>query len=190
MTRRALLGGILAATASQACAAEQDNPPSFNTARHQFTLLRPARQLPPVPLVGLDGRATDLAALSGRVTLVNFWASWCAACRSELPVLERLHIAMANQGVRVVAISVDRDGRNTVAPFLRALNVRRLPVYLDPEGLVAHSDRDNSRNAAFALYGMPISYLIDRAARVVGYMPGDADWMSPAGRNLLAYYAA
>jgi thiol-disulfide isomerase/thioredoxin len=189
VTRRVVLGGLLAVAVSQARAAERSGPPSFHTARHQFTLLRPTRTLPPTRLVSLDGRAADFAALRGRVTLVNFWATWCAACRTELPMLERLHVTMADQGVRVAAISVDQGGRNTVAPFLRALNIRRLPVYLDPEGLVAHADRENRRNAPFALYGMPISYVIDRAGRIVGYLPGEADWTSPESRNLLAYFA-
>jgi thiol-disulfide isomerase/thioredoxin len=190
VTRRAALGGLLAAGASRAFGAERDNPPAFETERRQFTQLRPARSVPPTRLVGLDGRAADLVAQLGKVTLVNFWASWCPACRTELPILERLHVTMADQGVRVVAISMDRDGRNAALPFLRKLNIRRLPVYLDAEGLVAYADRDNHRNAPFALYGMPISYVIDREHRIVGYLKGEADWTSPAARDLLAYYAA
>jgi thiol-disulfide isomerase/thioredoxin len=188
ITRRAVLGGVLAAVAVPAAAAERDHPPTFRTVRHQFTLVRPARLLPSLRLVGLNGRATDLT-LPGQVTLVNFWATWCAACRTELPILERLSGTMADRGVRVIAISVDQGGRDTVAPFLRSLNIRRLAIYLDPEGLIAHSDRENRRNAPFALYGMPISYVIDRAGRIVGYLPGEADWTSPEGHALLAHYA-
>jgi thiol-disulfide isomerase/thioredoxin len=189
ITRRAVLGGMLAALSAPARAAERDHPPPFHTVRHQFTLVRPARTLPSIRLVDLDGRATDLSALLGQVTLLNFWATWCAACRTELPILERLSVTMAGRGVRVAAIAVDQEGRNKVAPFLKSLNIRRLPVYLDPHGLVAYSDRENRRNAPFALYGMPISYIIDRAKRVVGYLPGEADWTSSEGRNLLAHYA-
>jgi thiol-disulfide isomerase/thioredoxin len=190
MTRRAALGGLLTAAASRAFAAERDKPPAFETAHRQFTQLRPARIVPPTRLIGIDGRAADLVAQLGKVTLVNFWASWCPACRTELPILERLHVTMADQGVRVVAISVDREGRNAVLPFLRRLNIRRLPVYVDAEGLVAYTDRENIRNAPFALYGMPVSYVIDRDHRIVGYLKGEADWTLPAARDLLAYYAA
>jgi thiol-disulfide isomerase/thioredoxin len=190
MTRRAVLGGLLAATSARAFATERTDPPAFESARRQFTLLRPVRTVPPVRLVGADGRTSALTAHLGNVTLVNFWASWCPACRIELPLLEQLHVAMADRGVRVVAISVDRDGREAPVAFLRKLGIRRLPVFFDPEGLVAYTDRDNRRNAPFALYGMPISYVIDHAQRIVGYLPGEADWTTPAGRNLLAYYAA
>jgi thiol-disulfide isomerase/thioredoxin len=185
LSRRTVLAGIVSTAAAPVCA--QDRPPRFETARRQYTLLRPARPLPPLRAKGLDGRAADLAALDGRVTLINFWATWCPACVNELPVLERLHLS--NKGVRVIAISVDREGApEKVARYLRKLNVRRLPVYLDPEGVIAYADRDNERNAPFALYGMPISYVIDRTGRIAGYFPGEADWMSPAALNLLDYY--
>ena len=66
VTRRAVLGGLLAATASRASAAGPDSPPSFDGARRQFTELRPLRSVPPTRLVGVDGRAADLARCSGR----------------------------------------------------------------------------------------------------------------------------
>jgi thiol-disulfide isomerase/thioredoxin len=142
---------------------------------------------PPLRPTGLDGRAADLGALEGRVTLINFWATWCPACVNELPILERLHLS--DNGVRVIAIAVDREGGpQKVLRYLQKLNVRRLPVYLDPEGVIAYADQNNERKAPFALYGMPISYVIDRAGRIAGYFPGEADWMSPAALKLLDYY--
>lgn len=165
----------------------QERPPRFETARRQYTLLRPARPLPPLRAKGLDGRVAEIGVRDGEVTLVNFWATWCPACVNELPSLERLH--RSNRGVRVIAISVDRDGGpERVQRYLKKLNIRHLPVYLDPDGAIAYADRDNERKAPFALYGMPISYVIDRAGRIAGYFPGEADWMSPAAHNLLDYY--
>jgi thiol-disulfide isomerase/thioredoxin len=187
LTRRAALAGLLAATATPARA--QNRPPRFETLQRQFTLVSPVRTLPSLRVQALEGKPLDLAALAGNVTLVNFWATWCPACVNELPILERLHFG--NHGVRVVAISVDREGgRDRVARYLKKLNVRKLPVYLDPGGAVAYADRDNARGAPFALYGMPISYVLDRAGRVSGYLAGEADWTSPEALNLLRYYAA
>ena len=185
LSRRTAVAGLLSAVAAPARA--QDRPPHFETARRQYTLLRPARTPPPLRPTGLDGRAVDLGALDGRVTLINFWATWCPACVNELPILERLHLS--DNGVRVIAISVDREGGSQrVLRYLQKLNVRRLPVYLDSEGVIAYADQNNERKAPFALYGMPISYVIDRAGRIAGYFPGEADWMSPAALNLLNYY--
>jgi hypothetical protein len=58
---------------------------------------------------------------------------------------------------------------------------------LDPNGNVAYSDGGNSRNAPFALYGMPITYLIASSGLIVGYMPGAADWSTAAAKDLIEH---
>ncbi len=57
----------------------------------------------------LDGTATSLTALRGHPVLVNVWATWCEPCRHELPVLAAVHQANRDRGLRVVALSVDRE---------------------------------------------------------------------------------
>jgi thiol-disulfide isomerase/thioredoxin len=193
MSRRTVIGGLAAAAAlpaSRSFAASEppNNPPRFETAGYQFTILRPARIVPSIRLTRLDGSARDLTALRGKVVLLNFWATWCAACRTELPMLDGLQATMAETGLQVVAVSVDRGGRKAVEPYVRRLNIRHVQICLDPDGLLGYSDKENRAQAPFALYGMPISYVIDSAGRIVGYMPGAADWTSKAGQDLLRYY--
>lgn len=189
--RRALrgVGGALAATIVSRCptTARADGPGLFASARHQFTLLRPVRIVPPVLLTRIDGAVVDFSSLRGKVVLVNFWATWCPACRSELPALERLQAAMGGADFEVVAISVDRDGAAIVAPFLKRLGIRRLPVYLDAAGRTW--SKDGSDGAPFTLYGMPISYLINPEGRIEGYLAGDADWLSDDARSLIESYS-
>jgi thiol-disulfide isomerase/thioredoxin len=184
------IAGAAALTAPRSSAANErpNNPPRFDAAGYQFTILRPARIVPSIRLTRLDGSTRDLTTLRGKVVLLNFWATWCAACRTELPILDRLQATMADTGLQVIAVSVDRGGRKVVEPYVRALNVRHVQIYLDPDGLLAYSDKENRMQAPFALYGMPISYAIDSAGRIVGYMPGAADWTSKAGQDLLRYY--
>ncbi len=114
MLRRAIRGGLgvtaAALVSDVSRRALAGDAALFGGARHQFTLLRPVRTVPPVSLMRVNGSAIDFASLRGKVVLVNFWATWCPACRSELPALERLQIAMGGAGFEVVAISVDRDG--------------------------------------------------------------------------------
>jgi len=194
VARRAVLGGALGALGAAlvphfSALAHSDGPPPFETARHQFTILEPARIVPPIPIAALDGATATLASFPGKVVLVNLWATWCPACRTELPLLDRLQQSAGRDDLQVVAISVDRVGCKKVAPFVRRLNVRPLAIYLDPEGRVARARDDDNPAVPFARYGMPISYLIDRAGRVRGYLAGEADWTSEAARNLIAYYA-
>jgi thiol-disulfide isomerase/thioredoxin len=184
---RALIGTSISLAARVATAAEDTSIPSFESGRYQFAILRPQIELPPIRLFGLDGRTIDLSSLRGKPILLNFWATWCAACRTELPILDRLFEQNRRSGLQVIAVSEDRSDRETVTRFLRINKIEALPVYRDPNGYVAFSDRDNEKKAPFALYGMPITYLITASGRVVGYMPGAADWMSQSASELIEY---
>ena len=179
---------MLASIATRAHAfAQESNIPDFRSGRYQFTILRPRQLLPSIRLFQLDGKTTDLSSLRGRPILLNFWASWCEACRAELPILDRLQEEHRHTGLQVIAVSEDRADRAIVERFVGKLEIRNLPIYLDPNGYVAFSDVDNKRRAPFALYGMPITYAIAVSGWIVGYMPGAADWTSAAAADLIEF---
>lgn len=167
-------------------AQSQENPPIFRTSRYQFTFIRPVEKLRPVVLNDLRGRATSLAAAPGKVLLINLWATWCEACRIDLPMLERFHVAMGDR-VAVAAISMDRRGTE-VKSYLEKLSIHRLPILLDPNGRLASNSAEPS--AQLTAYGLPITYLIDPAGQLEGYIAGAADWLADDAQKLLAYYSS
>ena len=178
------LGG-LQFMANASLAEEFDNPPVFATPRHQFTMIEPAMQMPVVILMDGAGRPTRLAATLGKILLLNFWATWCEACQEDLPLLERFHDALGEQ-VRVAAVSTDAaEERGRIKPYLNRLNIRSLPIYLDPEGRLA-----SNSSAPFSLsWGMPVTYLITPSGRLAGYILGVVDWLTDDAQKLLEYYA-
>lgn len=189
--RDVILSGLIGSVTSLAkpaiAAAQTLDIPTFESGRYRFTVIRPQQRLPSIRLFRLEGGTVDLSSLRGKPTLLNFWASWCAACRTELPVLERQYRSAWRGNLHVAAVSEDRGSRGTVERFVKALELQVLPVYLDPNGYAAYSDSANQRNAPFALYGMPITYLIASSGLIVGYMPGAADWSSQAANSLIEY---
>jgi len=102
------------------------------------------------------------------VVLLNFWATWCPPCRQEMPSMTELHHALAKRGVRVVAISVDRDPQ-ALAAFVREYN---LPFR------VLH-DADSNVSHRYGVYRYPESFIIDRTGTVRRHVVGAIDWMSP-----------
>lgn len=102
-------------------------------------------------------------------------------------MLERLGLIIGPSHLEVVAVSIDKAEKPAVAAFLKSVGVTRLQPFLDPEGRIAkHVNEDAS--SPFVLYGMPMSYVVDRRGRVVGYITGEVDWTSDEGLALLRYY--
>jgi len=93
---------------------------------------------------------------SGKVTLVNFWATWCAPCMAELPALEQMYRRLDAQGLTVVGVAVD----DTVANVRQAVQSNGItyPVLLDEKGM---SKRQ------FELKGFPESFVLDSQKRVM-----------------------
>jgi thiol-disulfide isomerase/thioredoxin len=69
-----------------------------------------------------DGQRVSLAGLSGRVVLLNFWATWCLECRSEMPAFERLHRELSVQGLAVVGINA-REETTTIREYAKELGL-------------------------------------------------------------------
>lgn len=150
--------------------------PEFRGALGPFKRLAPPAPAPEIAFRNADGRDLTLADFRGKVSVVNFWATWCAPCVEEMPALDRLHAALKPEGIEVVAISVDRGGLRQVAPFFASHDLRSLPVYLDPAG---------GSMRAFAVRGLPTTVVVDGEGRERGRLEGAAAWDSPAAQRLL-----
>ncbi len=160
-------------------AGSDDDPPIFRNARNQFTLLQPRKPAPMTIIMGEGGDLLDLGRYRGKVVLLNFWATWCAPCVRELPALDRLQSILGRQEFEIVALSIDGGGIEVPVAFAGRLRLSHLKIYLDFTGTTAE---------AFPLYGLPISYLIDREGIMVGYIVGAVGWDSPEAVRLVTYY--
>lgn len=113
--------------------------------------------LPDLELASLDGTKIRLADGNGRVKLVNFWATWCAPCREEIPHFNEIYAEYRDDGLDIVAISMDEEGAEVVRPFV-ADNGMRYPVVLGS---------DEVAEAFGGVVGFPTTFLVDREGKVV-----------------------
>lgn len=122
--------------------------------------------VPDVPFTAPDGSKARLSGWAGEVAIVTLWATWCEICREELPVLDGL--AAARPGLAVVSISVDQvDPARTVARYLDAAGLTRLPAYLDRAGLLA---------ARIGVRVTPTTLILSRHGEVVAAIEGRGPW--------------
>ncbi len=111
--------------------------------------------------------------------LLNFWATWCAPCRREMPDLDQLQRTLGGKRFEVVALSLDRAGMEAVRPFYEEIGITSLAAYLDPLGRVQR---------AFAITRFPTTVLIDARGFEVGRIEGPAHWMAPEARALMRFF--
>ncbi|MDT8376452.1 MAG: TlpA disulfide reductase family protein [Mariprofundaceae bacterium] len=119
----------------------------------------------PFTLPDLEGKMHGLS--EGEVIVLNFWATWCPPCRKEMPSMAALHDKYAGQGLKVVAVSVDRDASDLSA-FVREY---KLPFQIlhDADSAVSHS---------YGVFRYPETFLIDRQGQVRYHLVGAVEWMS------------
>jgi peroxiredoxin len=128
--------------------------PQFSAATKKLEADDESRQHADFTLADLSGAKWTLRSLSGKVVLVNFWATWCPPCRKELPDLEALAERFGSRGLVVLAIS-DEEAEK-VKPFV-AEHRFSYPVLLDPGRKV---------NDLFQVVGIPKSFVYDRSGKL------------------------
>jgi cytochrome c biogenesis protein CcmG, thiol:disulfide interchange protein DsbE len=147
--------------------------------RDRFTPLDVGSRAPDYQAYTLDGDSVQLADFHGDVVLLNIWATWCAPCVREMPALQRLHEALAPEGLRIVAVSVDAP-----PAFLNALGRTRAEVgeFVDQFGItftVLH-DPSGDIQSRYQINGLPTTFIIDRDGRIRRKVLGAAEWDQPA----------
>lgn len=118
---------------------------------------------PDFSLTDLQGRSLQLTAFRGKVVLLDYWATWCAPCKIEVPHLVSLQKKYGAQGLQIIGISMDDDSA-TVQTFARELAVN-YPIAIGTAQLA---------EAYGGVLGLPVAFLIDRNGRIVKRMDGDA----------------
>ena len=122
------------------------------------------------------GNIVNLSSYRGKVVFLNFWATWCGACRGEMPSLESLYRELKSRSdFELVTVNVDEQGWNTISPFLKN-NGYDIPVL---------SDAGNRVSSSYRVSGIPATFIVDRDGRIVWDCAGGLDWSNDSLKSAL-----
>lgn len=125
----------------------------------------------------LAGNRLSLADFKGQYVLLNFWATWCAPCRVEMPALDALQAEFGGEAFQVVTLATGRNPIPAIHKLFAEIGITNLAIYLDPKQSVS---RDS------AVLGLPITVIINPEGQEIARLRGDADWNSDSAKAIIA----
>lgn len=132
--------------------------------------------VPDTPFVSEDGAEMTLADFRGQYVVLNFWATWCAPCRAEMPHLSALQAELGGDDMQVVTIATGRNPLPGMKRFFDEIDVENLPL---------HTDARQSLARSMGVLGLPVTVILDRDGKEIARLQGDADWSSESAVNIM-----
>ena len=129
-----------------------------------------------VAFLSEDGEEITLAAYEGQHVVLNFWATWCAPCRKEMPHLSDLQAELGGDDFQVVTVATGVNQRPAMQRFLGEIGVDNLPLHTDGNSALA---RD------MGVIGLPVTLILDPQGQEIARLIGDADWASDNAKDIV-----
>ena len=135
-----------------------------------------AKAVSDAEFITFDGAPMTLEAYEGKWVVLNFWATWCAPCRKEMPMLSALQTELGGDDFAVVTIATGRNPPPAMQRFFDEIGVDNLPLHRDPRQKLARE---------MAVLGLPITVILSPDGDEVARLRGDADWSSDSAKAIL-----
>ena len=126
-------------------------------------------KVPEIDLLTAENASTIINFLPNQVTLVNFWATWCAPCREEMPSLDKLSKSVGSDNFRVIVVAAGRNSDETINKFFSEHKLINLESYKDPKGKIS---------SQMSVFGLPTTIIIDQHSNELARLIGGTDWNS------------
>ncbi|CAD0184097.1 Cytochrome c biogenesis protein TlpA [Ruegeria sp. THAF57] len=124
-----------------------------------------------------DGGTATLANYNGKYVLVNFWATWCAPCRKEMPQIAELQEEFGGDKFEVVTLATGRNSAAGIKKFFEENGINNLPRHQDAGSAVARE---------FGVIALPITVILDPNGDEIARLIGDAEWNSDSAKAIIA----
>ncbi len=134
------------------------------------------KELPLFVLLDMDEGEHQLDEYKGKYVLMNFWATWCAPCRKEMPSLDTLQSELGNDDFEVVLIAAGRNPKPAITKFFEEAEINNLETLRDPTQQLTN---------LMGVFGLPITVILSPEGHEIARLKGDADWHSEEAVNFL-----
>ena len=135
------------------------NPPFSNIVEHDQP-----KNYKEIIFEDFEGNTINLKEYKTKIYILNFWATWCAPCKKEMPSLDKLH---KNDNIEVFAINVEEKNKNKTKKFFKDLDIKNLSIYFDPELELTKS---------LSLRGLPTTIILNQDKKEVARIIGEVDF--------------
>jgi thiol-disulfide isomerase/thioredoxin len=129
-----------------------------------------------IPFTRQDGTTGTLADYHGKHIVLNFWATWCAPCRKEMPMLSELQTELGGDAFEVVTLATGRNAPPAMKKFFDEIGVDNLPLHRDPQSAIARE---------MGVFGLPITVILTPEGQEIARLQGDAHWNSDSAKAIL-----
>ena len=126
-----------------------------------------------------NDKEINIKEFNGNLLLLNFWATWCAPCKEEMPSLDRLQVNQNLSNLKIFAINISQESKKKVDSFFKDLNIKNFDPYFDAPTTLAKT---------FSLRGVPTTILIDKNGKEFARIIGSIDFDDKKFINWLKTY--
>ena len=132
----------------------------------KFVFSKTTKALPNLLILDADENVTEIG-YKEKVLVINFWATWCAPCKKEMPSLNALAQNMKHEDFQIITVASGRNSKKAIDAFFNDYNLVNLSKYRDPRGKMA---------IEYGVTALPTTVVIDPTGVEIGRIIGDIDW--------------
>jgi len=129
-----------------------------------------------IAFIRADGSIGRLSDYHGKVVILNFWATWCAPCRKEMPELSALQSTLGGNNFAVLTIATGPNSPDKITAFFNEIRIDNLPSHRDPRQTLARE---------MGILGLPATLLLDRSGQEIARLLGAANWHSDSALSII-----